>query len=134
MQWLLRSRAGQHRASFRFRLRYREGRSVVNAWTISTTADSITPDGQTLIFVQKTGTSKGNAYVPLTSLSIALVQRSNINATVFTLYQAHDTFNIGILKAVDGVGADAKCTVMFPLTEEPVIILAKFLVIVVAHK
>lgn len=105
---------------------------MVNAWTVSTAADSRTPDGQTLVFVQKTGKRKGEEYVPVTSLSIAIVQSFDVGAYVFTLYQAHDTLDVGILKAIDGVGPDARCSVQFAQTEELVTILAKFLVLVLA--
>lgn len=132
-QWLLRDRAVLYRTVYRFRLRHREGRSVLNAWTVPTAADSRTPDGQTLIFVQRASKSKQGIHALPSSLSVALASPRDVGAAVFTLYQAHDTFSIGILKAVDGVGPDAKCTVEFPQTDESTTILAKFLVIVVSR-
>ena len=104
---------------------------MVNAWTTRTARHSLTPDGQALVEVLRTGRRRVTVLAPLTSLSLTPIRPMDIDALVFTLYQVHDTFDIGTLKAIDGVGSDARCSVKFVKEEEPVIILAKFLVVVV---
>ena len=131
-QWLIHERTRRYRTIYTFRLRHREGKSAVNAWTTPGATDSLSPEGQVLVEVRRTGRPMRKVLAPLTSLSLSPIQSSDLSTFVFTLYQAHDKFDIGFIETMVGVGPDAQCSVIFRKGEDPITIPAKFLVVAVS--
>ena len=110
------------------RLRHRLGKSRTTVWTVPSVLDSVTPDHNTLITVEKFGRGKGKVLSTIDSLSVDHIMASDVNHTVFCLYRINGEYMLGILKELDGSGPDASCKVSFPGITEDTVVRAKFLV------
>ena len=127
-QWLLHQPVVHIRKYVRFRLRHRLGKSRTVVWTVPSVLDSITPDNNTLITVEKFGRGKGRVPATIDCLSIDHLTASDINHTVLCVYRVNGEYMLGILRGLDGSGPDASCKVSFPGITEEMVVRAKFLV------
>ena len=127
-QWLLHQHVVHMRKYVGFRLRHRLGKSRTTVWTVPSVLDSITPDNNTLITVEKFGRGKGKVLSTVDCLSIDHVIPSDVDYPVFCLYRVNGQYMLGFLKGLDGSGPDASCRVAFPGIAEETVVRAKFLV------
>lgn len=106
--WLLTPRARECLTLGTYRLRYREGKSLQQVWSVIT-KNSPSPTGE--ILVELCGKRKGTKWAKTASINVNPITKADVGQTVFVLYAAHSQYDIGILR---DIGGDMRCTVKFP--------------------